>query len=342
MATNTLPIPSHFDENSVGDVWRVPYGDRAAEARDWARHYNIKPAAKDSLVTLLLLIDEMNTFCVPGFELFVGGRSGRGAVDDNVRLIRWAYQNMHRITKIHATLDTHTAMQIFHEVMLIDENGNHPTPFTDIHVDDVLNGHWKINPAVANDLSNGNYVWLNKHLEHYVKMLKQAGKYSLTIWPYHAILGGIGHALVAAVEEMCWFHNHARSSQTGFQIKGGNPMTENYSILRPEVMDSWDKRTIAQKNTGFIKQLISCDRLIIAGQAKSHCVAWTIDDLLNEILANDPSLAHKVYLLEDCSSAVVVPGVVDHTDAADASFRRFAQAGMHLVKSTDDMDQWPS
>ncbi len=29
--------------------------------------------------------------------------------------------------------------------------------------------------------------------------LKQHGKYDLTIWPYHVMLGSIGHALVAAV-----------------------------------------------------------------------------------------------------------------------------------------------
>jgi nicotinamidase-related amidase len=64
-------------------------------------------------------------------------------------------------------------------------------------------------------------------------------------------------------------------------------------------------------------------------------VAWTVSDLLNDINATDPELARKVYLLEDCSSPVVVPGVVDHTDAADAAYERFAQAGMHVVKSTD-------
>ena len=47
------------------------------------------------------------------------------------------------------------------------------------------------------------------------------------------------------------------------------------------------------------------------------------------------ALAPKVYLLEDCTSPVVVPGVVDYTDEADAAFRRFAEAGMHVVRSTD-------
>jgi nicotinamidase-related amidase len=64
-------------------------------------------------------------------------------------------------------------------------------------------------------------------------------------------------------------------------------------------------------------------------------VAWTVSDLLEDIQAADAALAKKVYLLEDCSSAVVVPGVVDHTDAANAAFARFAKSGMQIVKSTD-------
>jgi nicotinamidase-related amidase len=84
----------------------------------------------------------------------------------------------------------------------------------------------------------------------------------------------------------------------------------------------------------FIQQLQEYDRLIIAGQAKSHCVAWTVSDLLDDIKLADPELAKKVYLLEDCSSPVVVPGVVDHTDAANAAYASFASAGMNIVKST--------
>jgi len=83
------------------------------------------------------------------------------------------------------------------------------------------------------------------------------------------------------------------------------------------------------------------DVIVIAGQAKSHCVAWTIDDLLADILAQDKRLVEKVYLLEDCTSPVVVPGVIDYTDQADAAFQRFADAGMHVVRSTDPVESWP-
>ncbi len=154
------------------------------------------------------------------------------------------------------------------------------------------------------------------------------------------MLGGIGHALVSAVEEALFFHNFARHSQTNFEIKGGNPLTENYSVLRPEVLEGASGRPIAQKNTRFLQKLLNFDAVIIAGQAKSHCVAWTIDDLLTEIMAQDPNLAKKVYLLEDCTSPVVVPGVIDFTAQADAAFQRFANAGMHIVKSTQPIDTW--
>ena len=149
------------------------------------------------------------------------------------------------------------------------------------------------------------------------------------------MLGGIGHALVSAVEEACFFHTIARSSQTHFELKGGNPLTENYSVLRPEVLDGADGSAIAQKNTSFIQTLLDFDAVIIAGQAKSHCVAWTIDDLLTEIQATDPALAKKVSLLEDCTSPVVVPGVVDFTEQADVAFQRFSDAGMQIIKATD-------
>lgn len=339
--TSKLPLPPHFDPAKVGEVWRVKYQDRATEAKDWAKKHNLQPAAKDKTRICLMAIDVQNTFCIPEFELFVGGRSGTGAVDDNVRLCEFIYRNLGGITAIAPTMDTHTAGQIFHPVFWVNDAGEHPDPYTLIGLDDVKSGVWKVNPAIAYTIASGDYLALQKHALHYVQKLSDDGKYPLTVWPYHSMLGGIGHALVSAVEEALFFHCIARNSQTGFEIKGSNPLTENYSVLRPEVLNGVDGGAIAQKNAPFIKKLLEFDVVIIAGQAKSHCVAWTIDDLLTEILAQDPNQAKKVYLLEDCTSPVVVPGVVDYTDQADAAFKRFADAGIHVVKSTQPIDSWP-
>jgi nicotinamidase-related amidase len=334
-AQTQLPTPDYFDTKKVSEVWRVPYQERAAQAKEWAEKYSIQPATSDTNQICLLIIDAQNTFCLPEFELFVGGRSGSGAVYDNLRLCEFIYRNLNAITTIAPTMDTHTAMQIFHPIFWINEAGEHPlAAATLITLEDVQQGIWKVNPAIAHSIANGNYSALQKHALHYVQKLSEDGKYPLTIWPYHSMLGGIGHALVSAVEEAIFFHSIARNSQALFEIKGGNPLTENYSVLRPEVLEGPDGNSIAQKNASFIDKLLGFDAIIIAGQAKSHCVAWTIDDLLTEILARDRKLAKKVYLLEDCTSPVVVPGVVDFTEQADAAFQRFAAAGMNVVKST--------
>jgi nicotinamidase-related amidase len=206
-------------------------------------------------------------------------------------------------------------------------------------MDDVEKGVWKFNPEVAHGL-NINEAYGQTYLRHYTKQLKEGGKYDLAIWPYHAMLGGIGHALVSAVEEAIFFHCISRYSLPNFQIKGSNPFTENYSVLSPEVLEDGEGDTVGEKNITLLRTLLEFDAIVVAGQAKSHCVAWTIDDLLSEIKAVDGKLAQKVYLLEDCTSPVVIPGAVDYTVQADEAFQRFSDAGMHVVRSTDPLESW--
>lgn len=339
-ATTQLPIPSHFVPQKVGEVWRVPYQQRSLEAKDWAIQHHLRPAAADAFRVCLLAIDVQNTFCIPDYELFVGGRSGMGAVEDNIRLCQFIYHYLEQITEIALTMDTHRAVQIFHPVFWVNAAGQHPAALTMIALEDVEQGRWQANPAVAPSLGQPHADRLQDYALHYVRQLNRDGKYPLTIWPYHSMLGGIGHAIVSAVEEACFFHNIARDSQTHFELKGNNPLTENYSVLSPEVLQDQQQQPIAQKNSVFLQKLLSFDAVLIAGQAKSHCVAWTIADLLSDIQATDPTLAQKVYLLEDCASPVVVPGVVDFTDQAEAAYQRFAAAGMRVVRSTEPMETW--
>jgi nicotinamidase-related amidase len=340
MKAEALPIPNHFDPDAVDEIRRVPYEDLAQSAVKWAAEHQIQPASEDESRICLVAVDVQNTFCIPEFELYVGGRSGTGAVDDNRRLCEFIYRNLHLITQVVPTMDTHQAMQIFHSIFFIDENGRHPAPATLITQEDIVQERWRFNDALSQNLKRGAED-VRQHLVHYTSQLKDRGKYELTVWPYHAMLGGIGHAIVPAVEEAIFFHTIARYSQPDIHIKGNHPLTEHYSVFGPEVATDSANKVLVQKDEGLFRKLVDFDAILVAGQAKSHCVAWTISDLMENILLHDKCLVEKVYLLEDCTSAVVIPGVLDYTDEADAAFHRFREAGMHVVRATEPMRNWP-
>ena len=136
-----LPLPAHFDPAKIGEVWKVDYYTRAAEAEAFATEHQIEPASKDRFTICLIAVDVQNTFCIPGYELFVAGRTGTAALDDNHRLCEFIYRNVTSITEICSTMDTHQAIQIFHAIFLINDDGEHPEPFTLISRDDTLTGY---------------------------------------------------------------------------------------------------------------------------------------------------------------------------------------------------------
>jgi nicotinamidase-related amidase len=335
-----LPLPPHADPSSVGSIWRVDYETRSRDGLAWAETHAIQPASTDTKRVCILCVDVQNTFCTPGFELFVAGRSGTGALDDSRRLVDFLYRNLGVVTEVVVTMDTHQAFQIFHAPLLIDAGGRHPDPFTLVTVEDVASGHWRVDPEAAGVLGLETVV-AEHHLLTYVSALEAGGKYDLTVWPFHALLGGIGHALVSAVEEAIFFHAIARRAQTRFELKGRNPLTEHYSALGPEVERGARGELLGRRNEELVAHLLDYDAVVVAGQAKSHCVAWTVEDLLGRPDARELAIAERLYLLDDCTSPVVVPGAVDYTDEAGAAFARFADAGAHIVRSTEPVVSWP-
>jgi nicotinamidase-related amidase len=159
MDLNRLPVPSHYDPTSVDHIWRVPYAERAAEAQAWRRQHAITPAGQDSFRVSLVLVDVQNTFCIPGYELFVAGGSGMGAVEDSGRLCNFIYRNLHNITEIAPTLDSHTALQIFHPPFFVDREGNHPEPYTMISTEDIRMGDGDSTPMLRPDSASRLTTW---------------------------------------------------------------------------------------------------------------------------------------------------------------------------------------
>lgn len=317
-----MQAPRFYDPARVGDVWVERAAEVAEEAARVRRSGSVAPACEDRLRVVAFGIDCQVGFCTPGASLFVPG-----AVEDTRRTVDWLYRNLGAITEVALSLDTHRVKQIFHPSWWVDAERHHPAPFTAITKDDVRAGRWK--PVHEPEAS----------LE-YVERLEASGRYVLTIWPYHTLLGGVSHALVPALMEAATFHALVRGTETRFETKGEHALTENYSVLSPEVRELRGER-VGEFNERFFDHLMTFDRIYVFGQAKSHCVLSTLRDMRHHIERTDASLMRKVWILEDATSPVTpppldpLPPALDFPRIAREAFAELREAGMHVVKTTD-------
>lgn len=345
-----LPVPAFYEPARSRD-WAYAPDQQAlfAAAQAWRREHAVRPSAADRKRIHLLLIDVQKDFCFPEGTLYVGGRSGTGAMDDSDRLARFLYRNLEAITEVTCTLDTHFPFQIFSPSFWLGEDGRPPAPHQEITTEMIRGGKVRPKPDIAWWLCNGDVEWLQRQVEFYCRELERHGKYKLYLWPPHCLLGSDGHPLVGVIHEARLFHAWCRGSRSGIETKGDNPLTENYSVLAPEVLMQFDGRPLAERNQRFIRTLLVADAVIIAGQAASHCVKSSIDDLLGDIVTQEEGLAKKIYILGDCMSAVAVPDpqragefLFDFTPQAEEALARWSGAGMNVVRSTDPIRKWPA
>jgi nicotinamidase-related amidase len=343
---NELPLPDFYDLAGARSFDYAPDQQRLFElAERWRTTHAIAPSIDDRRKLHLLLIDVQKDFCFPEGTLYVGGRSGTGAVEDNDRLARFIYRNLDRITDVTCTLDTHFPYQIFFPWFWRDADDRPLRAHREISADEIRAGAVRPNPVVADWLAGGDRDWLRRQVEFYCDELERAGKYRLYLWPPHCLLGSAGHALAGVIHEARLFHAWVRGSRASIEIKGSHPLTENYSALAPEVRVTFDGRELGRLQERFVATLREADAVIVAGQAASHCVKSTIEDLLER---TSPAQRARVYVLEDCMSAVAVPDpgregafLFDFTEQAEEALRGFADAGAHVVRSTDPLHAWP-
>ncbi|PYQ41463.1 MAG: nicotinamidase [Acidobacteria bacterium] len=324
-----MELPRFYDRAAAGTL----YLERAAlvtDAATAARAAHRVPEARDDRERIAAFgIDCQVAFCTPGASLFVPG-----AVEDTVRAIEWLYRNLARVTTLVLSLDTHSVHQIFHPAAWVDAEGRHPARFTVISTDDVRRGRW-IPVLRPEGIADVRALCLE-----YCEQLEKSGRYVLTIWPYHALLGGTGHALVPSLMEAALFHAAARRTETVFAMKGRAALTENYSVLSPEVRQLGG-RAVGHFDTGLFDLLMGHDRVYVFGQAKSHCVRSTLLDVMEECRRRDPRLLSRVHVLEDAMSPVPppplhpLPPALDFPRVAEEALRTFAAAGMRIVRTMD-------
>jgi nicotinamidase-related amidase len=231
-------------------------------------------------------------FCDPKGALYVPG-----AERDMQRLARLVRRTRDRLDDIHVTLDSHHWIHIAHPIFWKDSRGNHPPVFTRISRADVEQGVW-----------TATVPGMYKRALDYVRKLETNGRYDLTIWPPHCLIGSSGHAvfpcLYSALQE--W---EVRFAFVDYVTKGSNITTEHYSAVQADVPDASDPST--HINTELIRILQNADVVAVAGEALTHCLANTVRDIASNF--GDDRFVSKIVLLTDATSAI--PGFESVGDA---------------------------
>ncbi len=304
-------IPRFYDPSRIGTLF-YPDLEKIAEE---ASHAGLKTIEHDVQNVQLLLIDMQVAFCHEGSTLHVPG-----AREDIRRVIEFIYRNAERISQITCSMDSHYPFQIFYRTWWADENGEHPAPYTIISAADVESGRWR--PLLEAEWSR-----------EYVQRLERVSKKQLTIWPYHALMGGMGHSLDPELWSAVIWHSLARKSQPAWWRKGSVALTEHYSILRPEVHVPGHPQ--GGMNTDFVDALDEYDFIVIAGEAASHCVLESVSDLV-EVFKHTPEKLDRIFVLRDCTSPVRHP-TVDYAALVREQFEHYAKLGIRFIESTDPL-----
>lgn len=231
--------------------------------------------------THLLIMDPQYDFCDYEGSLYVDG------AENDMKRLAELINSSDKIDSITVSLDTHTYHQIFYPTFWIEDNGNHPQPFTTITIDDIKSGKYR----AKNDEDQLDAV-------RYIASLESTGRYKLTIWPYHCIVGSLGYTIDVNVYDALAKFQLDRSRDVYYYSKGSNIFTEHYSIVRAEVEDKNDLST--QVNYDLLDRLASYGSILIAGEALSHCVINTLIDIASSNIVS----MNNVILLTDTTSII--------------------------------------
>jgi nicotinamidase-related amidase len=134
------------------------------------------------------------------------------------------------------------------------------------------------------------------------------------------LIGTEGHAVVSVLNDALQEWSANKMKMIHYIHKGMNCLTEMYSAIKAEVPVSDDPST--ELNRTLLSELRQADKLIFCGEAKSHCVNYTMRD----VAAHWEKEMSSLYLLNDCTSAV--PGF---EEAANSFVQDMKDLGCQVV-----------
>lgn len=247
----------------------------------------------------LLIIDPQNDFCdLPeDYRPAVPGSAGQrqmpalpvaGAHADMLRIAGLIDQAGDGLSAITVTLDAHQRLDIAHPTFWQQGDGSPVAAFTQILAADLRARRYLPRDGAA----------LPRVLA-YLDALEANGRYTHMVWPVHCEIGSWGQNVHEAVRLAYNRWEERRGDSVGKVCKGSNPWTEHYSALQAEVPEADDAAT--QLNGALVARLRQADRLLITGEAGSHCVKASTEHIVDNFAPGDLG---KLVLLTDCMSPV--------------------------------------
>ncbi len=254
--------------------------------------------------TTLFIIDMQNDFCLPDGALYIPG-----AEKDVEKLAGFIARESKKIDQIILTQDNHHVLDIAHPGFWRDTNGQVPPVYTSITFADVKAGKWIP-------------VFEKEKVLVYLKELENQGEYPHTIWPEHSLIGSTGAAIVPLVlDKVTGWAKQGKYYE--LIVKGTNPLTEHFGAFRANIPAKGAPET--QLNLDLIEKLKNTDRIVIAGEAKSHCVANTIKQLFDF-----PEIAKKLIILDDCMT-----NVQGFESIAEPIYKQAVKLGAQITNTND-------
>mmetsp|Transcript_20476 Transcript_20476/g.46483 ORF Transcript_20476/g.46483 Transcript_20476/m.46483 type:complete len:286 (-) Transcript_20476:151-1008(-) len=263
--------------------------------------------------TTLLIID-------PQVSFHPGGSLAIPKADDNAERIADLIDSDTKIDRIIVTMDSHYKLHIAHPCFWVDgaTKKKHPSPFTLIDTETIERGVWIPRDDIDVDglidpkhfsLDGDSFNLLQYCIEYTRRLESSEQNFKLCIWPEHCILGSPGHNVVPSILNALDKWSDKTGKSVKYVYKGQNLLTEAYSAMCAEVPISDDTAF----NVKVLQQLLESKRVLICGQALSHCVNFTMRDIAKKWPDGE---MERLCLLTDCASSV--PGF-------EASGEKFVQ-----------------
>jgi nicotinamidase-related amidase len=274
----------------------------------------------------------------------IGGKGGKSDSANIIKLIQKKAP-----AAVYVSLDTHTPTHIGHQAFWQpegDPNGEGPAVGSQFVVNEGkvavanLGVFTYYEPRSTGD--DAKDADLKKWVVQYVQALTGGvgggEKFSPCIWPNHCLEGSAGHAVYPELKAAL----DALTCPVEYHVKGQNEATEMYSIFKAELpvegnasdsvkmlyrgkreqintdskigtlkSDVEDHANLKTDfNEGLYNSLVANNLpIVVCGEALSHCVKWSTNDLVSKKNGDDKYKSIPVILLEDASSVVNLEGV---------------------------------